>query len=264
VGTDEIKQLVHGFPPVGLEEMDKRAALQRRVDNKYVVSLDELGPLLERMHDDHEVLEIDGRREFDYDSTYFDTPSLDCFRTHVEGRRPRYKARTRCYLNSGDCFFEVKVKRSDGETVKRSIEYEHDDRSEILPSARELLSDTLASCDMPVAGDELAATLVTRFRRVTLVAREFPQRVTIDLGLELDSPADGAVEIDERHAIVETKTPDGEGTCDRVFAAAGNEPEALSKYRLGVGMLLSGDDAGYAPAVKAMFAPPPRLAPGPR
>ena len=41
--------------------------------------------------------------------------------------------------------------------------------------------------------------------------------------------------------IVETKTADGEGRCDRLLARAGVEPVSLSKYRVGVGLLIAED-----------------------
>src|SRR5829696_3687907 len=130
---------------VALDEMNDRAALQRRTDNKYVVALDDLAGLVDDLADTHEALEIDGERVFDYESTYFDTPSLRCFHDHVRDRRPRFKARTRCYIATGDCYFEVKVKREDGETLKRSIDYEPDERATIRPPARESLHEVLAA-----------------------------------------------------------------------------------------------------------------------
>jgi hypothetical protein len=48
--------------PIGLAELDACAALQRRVDVKYVVGLDVLGALIERLAATHRALEIGGRR----------------------------------------------------------------------------------------------------------------------------------------------------------------------------------------------------------
>src|SRR5205814_1442908 len=79
--------------------------------------------LLEQLRDDHDVLEIDGRRWFEYRSVYFDTPDLCCFWDHVHGRLPRFKARTRLYRDTGSCVFEVKLKRSDEELDKRQTEH---------------------------------------------------------------------------------------------------------------------------------------------
>ena len=50
--------------PISLEDLDERVALLRRVDRKYVVEPEQLAQLIERLGADHDVLEIDGRREF--------------------------------------------------------------------------------------------------------------------------------------------------------------------------------------------------------
>src|SRR5204863_9683261 len=136
-----IREQLEAVPPVSLDELNERAALQRRTDNTYLVPLDSLARLLETGGDGHEILEIDGDRLFEYERTYFDTPSLRCFEDHVRDRRPRFKARRRCYIATGDCFFEVKVKREDCETVKRNIEYDPDGRGGIEPSASEVLGE---------------------------------------------------------------------------------------------------------------------------
>lgn len=140
---ERIEQIFGGLRPVSLESLDERASLQRRVDNKYLVPLDRLTRVTDALRGDHEILEIDGERVFDYESTYFDTPSFDSFHDHVRDHRPRYKLRTRFYVTSGSCIFEVKVKRDDGETVKQHIDYDPGDRRNIQLPARELLSQTL-------------------------------------------------------------------------------------------------------------------------
>src|SRR3954453_20720538 len=111
--------LLRGLRTISLAALDERAALLRRVDRKYIADPKQLAQLIERLGEDHDVLEIDGRRAFSYDTVYFDTADLRCFREHAEDVRPRFKARTRCYVDAGDCNFEVKVKRRDGETDKR-------------------------------------------------------------------------------------------------------------------------------------------------
>jgi hypothetical protein len=245
--------LFAGLRAVSLDEMNERAALQRRTDNTYLVRVDALAELVAHVGDEHEVLEIDGEHVFDYESTYFDTPSLRCFHDHVRDRRPRFKARTRCYVSTGDCFFEVKVKKEDGETSKRSVDYDPDERSVVVPSAHQLLREVLGEHDL----DEPEApepSLVTAFRRATVVARERQERTTFDFQVSVRSPdGDGAL-LEPRCAIAETKTADGNGAWDRALAEAGHEPISLSKYRIGTGILLApDDDRDYARDAKQLF-----------
>jgi VTC domain len=250
----DVEDLFSGLRPVSLDEVNERAALQRRTDNKYLVPLDDLAGLLEGCADEHDVLEIDGTRVFDYESTYFDTPSLRCFHDHIDDRTPRFKARTRCYVTTGECFFEVKVKRDDGETLKRNVEYDPEDRNTITPAARELLAEVLTECGLDQDEEELAPSLITSFRRVTVVARERPERTTFDFDVSLSRPDRAAARLGDRYLIAETKTPDGSGAWDRAFEDAGNEPVSLSKYRVGTGLLHAPDeDAEYAGDLKELF-----------
>lgn len=248
-----IEDLFADLRPVSLDDLNERAALQRRIDNKYVVPVDELAALVERLSDAHEVLEIDGRRVFEYESVYFDTPSLRCFHDHVRDVRPRFKVRTRCYVTTGDCFFEVKVKHEDGETSKRSIDYEPEQRDVIFPKATELLSDVLGEHDLEEP-DDPEPSLVTAFRRVTVAARDRPERTTFDFEVSVRDPSGDAASLNTNYAIAETKTADGDGAWDRALAQAGCEPISLSKYRVGTGILRSPDaDRDYQGEVKRLF-----------
>jgi hypothetical protein len=65
------------LPGIGLDELLLRAALQTRIDRKYVLDADRLPRLLAALDGIARVLDIDGRRWFGYLSTYFDTPGLD-------------------------------------------------------------------------------------------------------------------------------------------------------------------------------------------
>jgi hypothetical protein len=235
-----VHELVEGFDPVTLKELDERAALLRRVDNKYAVERERFAEVLERLHDDHQALEIDGRRVFEYCSTYFDTPELRCFTDHVEDRQPRFKARTRLYVDSDNCVFEVKLKREDGETDKRQTEYEADDAERFTAGARECLAEALSDIGLE-APDQMKPTLLTRFHRITLAARSGSERLTCDLGVRLSSPDGETAELHEDMVLVETKSERGESPADRVLAELGLEPISLSKYRVGMSLVGGGD-----------------------
>ena len=111
---------VDGFDPISLPELESHAGLQMRVDRKYIVSYETLEQLLAELGDDYLALEIDGERLQQYDSVYFDTPELTGYRHHMQGRRKRFKCRTRLYGGTA-CFFDVKLKGKRGETVKSRL-----------------------------------------------------------------------------------------------------------------------------------------------
>jgi hypothetical protein len=233
--------------PIGLDALDERAALRRRVDCKYVVARDALAAIVESAGDAYDALEIDGHRSFDYESVYLDTPDLRCFRDHVEGRRPRYKIRTRLYYETEACFVEVKVKTADEETVKRQMPHDPSAHGGLTPEARRFLDESLGELMGSPAPEALAPSLWTRYRRMTLASIEGGERVTTDLDVRLAAPDDRSTTLRDDLALVETKTEEGRGAVDRLLAEGGHEPVTISKYRFGVGMLLE-DDPGEAGA----------------
>ena len=233
-----VKDLLAGFEPVSLEELDQRAALLRRIDNKYAVPWKSLEELAERLRRDHDVLEISGGRVFSYSTTYFDTPALRCFVDHVEGRIPRFKARTRLYADSHDCVFEVKLKRSDDETDKRQIDYAENDRRHLTADALECVQTALADAGLELE-EELSATLTTSFDRITFAARDGSERLTCDLGVTVVGNGGRRAQLRSDLVLVETKSENGKSPADLELNRLEIESISLSKYR--VGMSLVGD-----------------------
>ncbi len=239
--------------PVTLEELDERAALLKRVDAKYLVARADLEALVRELASDHDVLEIGGRRIFAYRSVYFDTPELRAFRDHVDGVRPRFKLRTRCYLDAGGCRFEVKLKTAGDETDKRQVEHPEDEPERLTDEAVALVAETLAEAGAEPAED-LRPVLSTEFDRFTLAAREGAGRVTVDTTLRLRRlPGGPARAMDDSLALVETKTEDGHGRADALLREAGLASVSLSKYRTGVDLLLERDDSPETAAVRRAF-----------
>jgi VTC domain len=233
--------ILERFAPISLEELDRRASFQRRVDNKYLVPLDALERVVAELADDHEVLEIDGRRVFRYESAYFDTPSLDSFRDHVADRTPRVKVRSRLYVDADASAFELKVKLGDGETRKEAIDQQPEEHGLLTERAREFLSRNLEGVLGGAAPADLEPALVTRFERATLVAKSGVERVTLDTRVELARPGERGLRLVDGLVLVEAKSETGEEAADRLLRDAGIEPVALSKYRVGIGLLVTDD-----------------------
>jgi hypothetical protein len=226
-------ELLAGFDGVSLKDLDERAALLRRVDNKYALDGEAFRVLAGRLRASHEVLDIDGRRVFSYRSTYFETPDLRCFVDHVEDRVPRFKARTRLYEDSGECFFEVKIKRSGDETDKRQLGYAREDRRRLTADAFDCLRSSLKGVGLDPP-DDLAAELTTRFDRVTFVAGDAPDRLTCDFGVRLIASDGRTAVMRDGLVLIETKSETGDSPADRALAEIGRGAISLSKYRVGL------------------------------
>ncbi len=246
---------IEQLPSVSLEEVDQRAPLLRRTDLKYLIDRDAFAQLTERLSASHEVLEIEGRRAFAYESIYFDTPGLLCFEDHVANRRPRFKVRTRLYRDSDHCTFEVKLKLADGETDKRQRDHDPGSVAELGDDAWDCLRTALADVGLGLP-EALEPSLRTTFTRVTFVPASGEQRITCDFDVRLERPGSGAVTLRDGLVVVETKSEQGDGPADRVLEELGMEPFGLSKYRTGITLLAADShDPETAQTAADLFAP---------
>jgi hypothetical protein len=122
------------------------------------------------------VREIGGLRAFGYRTTYLDTPELLTYREHLQGRRRRFKCRTREYADSGLRAFEVELKGLRGRTVKRRLEGEADELA-----AAGFLRACLLDAYGRVVTEPFAPVLAVRYTRVTPLAARAPgERLTCD------------------------------------------------------------------------------------
>jgi VTC domain-containing protein len=167
---------------------------------------------------------------------YFDTSDLRCFSDHVDGRVPRFKARTRYYRDSDQCVFEVKLKRTEGEMDKRQLEYRPDDRDRVTRAAAGCVDEALDDIGLEL-DEPLGASLRASFRRATLAAREGAERLTCDVDVRLSAPDGTAVGLQDDLVLLEAKSEDGDSPVDHVLADLGLSPVSLSKYRVGISLL---------------------------
>jgi hypothetical protein len=224
------------FPGVGLEQLETAAALQDRVDTKYVISERDLAALAERLHGTHAVLEIGGRRAFRYRTTYFDTPELRVFRDHIQERRRRYKCRSREYVDSGLCTFEVKLKGRRGRTIKHRMPYDRARRDEVSEPALDFLRDCLERHYGHAPDGDMQPALAVAYTRITFAAPALGERVTCDFDLAFTARDGTSGRLSPGTVIVESKSACGNAVADRALRALGARPQSgCSKYCLGVG-----------------------------
>lgn len=176
--------LLGQFQSHGLQDL-KRAQLMNRVDTKFVVPQADLPKLLSDLQQAFSILDIDGRRLFHYESTYFDTPEFDFYHQHHRGCLNRYKVRFREYRDTQSRYLEVKFKNNKKRTEK----------SRILISNFELFNihhytDFLDDLGVPNS-HQLAPKLVNRYQRIALASEVRAERLTIDINLE-NSPVTSA------------------------------------------------------------------------
>jgi hypothetical protein len=233
--TMAVRDLLFVPPSIALGELLEVAALQTRMDRKYVLPLCEVDALLAEAASGARVLEIDGERSFAYESIYFDTPDLESYRLTAYRRRRRFKIRTRSYLDSAECWLEVKTEGQRGSTVKNRLPYAWDDRAS-LHRGRPFVRSALADGAVPVDPDAaFAPTLVTRYQRSTLYLPVTASRVTIDTHLTWE--VDGRRLLLPGVAVIETKTGSTASWVDRSLWRRGIRPARISKYATGLAAL---------------------------
>lgn len=216
---------------VPLSRVLETAALQTRMDRKYLLPPHVFETLVEGLRETCDVLQINGLRTFAYESVYFDTPDLESFRRAATGRRRRFKVRTRSYLDSGDTVLEVKTEGGRSQTVKERFELPLTDRDRLEGAAREFVA---ARIDVPVG--RLRPVLTTAYRRATLVARDGSFRMTCDTDLRLSDPSGRSSTMDHL-VLVETKSGRGTSASDRLLWRLGHRPTPVSKYAVGLALL---------------------------
>ncbi|XPP27286.1 MAG: polyphosphate polymerase domain-containing protein [Leucobacter sp.] len=222
--------------PSRLDEVVAEAALLTRVDRKYLVPMDIAVSALDRLDPATRVLEIDGLRDFGYDTVYFDTADRLSYRLTAQRRRRRFKLRTRSYLDTGTSFLELKTKSGRGATVKDRIPYDPADRARITEAGGSYIAELLGRHGHePGLVGELRPCLVSRYRRATLLVPG-GTRVTVDTGLSWTEPGGDSLEL-PHHAIIETKSASSAGEFDRRLWRLGHRPSGISKFGTGTAAL---------------------------
>ena len=178
-----VDNILESFSPITLEQMSD-VKLMNRTDTKFVTNLARLQLLLEMAEKDYFVQDIDGQRNMEYDTTYFDTQTFDMYCQHQWGHTNRQKIRFRTYVNSNLQFLEIKTKNNHGRTKKKRMGVE-----DMLLADEE--KRTFIGKHLRYGVDTLQPALHNNFRRITLVNRGKTERLTIDSALHFDNLVSG-------------------------------------------------------------------------
>ena len=224
-----IDEALAGFEPITLGGANDVAELQTRIDRKYVVDEATLLGLLDAMAPAVRVLEIDGQRSCEYSSTYFDTEDFTLYRAAVQGRRQRYKVRSRTYGATGPCFLEVKSKGRRGANIKSRIRYCRGDHAAITADGHDFVAGVTGGHDLAAA---LLPVLTTEYRRSTLIDPNDRTRLTFDRRLRCIDESGGEASLDA--IVVETKSTRAPSAADRWLWQHHVRPTPISKYCTGL------------------------------
>lgn len=226
-------ELLKPFETITLEEM-KSVKLMNRTDTKFVTNTSKLYQLLKMAQQDYYVQVIDGERNLDYDTTYFDTTAFDMYNMHQSGHLNRQKIRFRTYCINHLQFMEVKTKNNHGRTKKKRIEVSDMDLND--EEKRQFLHKHLRY-DV----EKLQPVLSNHFCRVTLVNKGMTERLTIDTGLNFHNVLNGSDKDMGQLVVIELKR-DGlvHSPVLQMLRQLRIQPHGFSKYCMG--SALTGQD----------------------
>ena len=233
IENPSLKALLSRFNAHGLDDIN-RADLMHRVDTKYLLPISDLKQLLPLLAPSYSVLEIDHTRLFSYQSTYYDTPGLEFYRMHHNGKKNRYKIRLRRYLDSGDQYVEVKHKTNKSVTHKDRVLFSsgNGNRKRI---------NSLVSRPFGASRPPLFKSLVCSYERIALADDRNGERLTLDFNLSFKDPIHGRSEQPHQVLIAEVKRKNRKvpsvfiGLMDLLR----HKPVSFSKYCIGCALIYS-------------------------
>jgi hypothetical protein len=217
-----------------MEMTNRIASLQERVDRKYVIRRDLFHGVANQLTDGYYVMELEGKRHLRYDTVYFDTHELLCYRSHLQGRRLRFKVRSRRYRDSRTCVFELKYKNARGRTFKERIDYPWQRHGTIDREATGFVAASLLRHYKMDFKSQLYRALDVSFSRVTLVNPTAEHRITCDFDVTFRTVEGGEAQLGSEYLILETKGDFAPSSADLLLRRLGQRPVNCSKYCVGL------------------------------
>jgi len=227
-----INNILNTFEPITLSEMDSVKLLDR-MDTKFTFNASKLPAFLNELKNDYKALDVCGIQMSRYETLYFDTPNLELYIKHHNGKQNRYKVRYRKYADSNINFFEVKFKTNKGRTIKNRVK-RTEIHEEIQGKSTNLLNEKT-----PLQAELLKPVLWIYYTRITLVNKHSAERLTLDLNLNYKHDND---EIAYPALVIAEVKQDKSGTSPFISLMRKNHISdvSISKYCFGIISLYKG------------------------
>jgi hypothetical protein len=226
--------LLNDFESISLNEVNNKAALLKRQDNKYLLPVSLFIEALNEATDSFDVLTIKENNIFTYSTKYYDDINCQCYFDHHNGRRKRVKVRERLYEQSNIKYLEVKLKSARKTTTKYRLPIQNSNRKQLTTDELEFIANNYFDHYRHEFDLSLKTSLAMRYHRFTLVGKHCGERVTVDSNLYFIGNT-SLTTIESDQLIVEVKSRNGSGLFDKVLRKCGARPrKRLSKYCIGL------------------------------
>lgn len=236
VMVPHIAEILLAFDAITLETLNAKARMLIRLDQKYIIDAANLQIALEAFRTRFDILEIGGRRSFTYATQYYDDHYQRAYYDHLQGRRKRSKVRVRHYLDADLSFLEVKLKDKRDVTIKRRM-YLKKPIGDLDAACADFVDRSHTDLYGEPFSRHLHPVLGMRYNRITLVAKDGAERLTIDTAMEFRARGRRR-RIAADLFIIETKSVRGNGIADAILRELHIRPtKRCSKYCIGMAAL---------------------------
>lgn len=230
---DNLDKFISIFSSISLEELNSKASMLERSENKYIFSLSDLYSLCDNLIKDFDILEINNNKEFTYETIYFDDKDNICYIDHHQWKRLRFKARTRKYNDSNIYFFELKLKDLRNKTNKKRFNCWEDNHWKLTQEAISFIEEHYFKLYNKKFNYNLYPSVKMSYKRITLVAKAGNERLTIDYDLTIYSDKWELLYIVPKDfIIIETKSSNWNWIADKIFKNSFHRPTSCSKFCL--------------------------------
>jgi len=195
------------FSTLSLSELNAKASYLKRIDRKFLVTKTQFKELLNDLKENFQVLEIKGKKIFDYDNVYMDTKDYLFYNQHENGEKSRTKVRTRLYKDSNLAFFEYKQKKW---WITRKFRYDFpvEEHGIITKGKKRFFDWVWQSLYEDKKTPDISPSIQTIYKRITLVSKDWSERLTIDFDIKTKNLRNrDSKEIDLKNlVIIESKS----------------------------------------------------------
>ncbi|MDD2907673.1 MAG: polyphosphate polymerase domain-containing protein [Candidatus Gracilibacteria bacterium] len=224
------------FKSITLNQLNATASFLKRIDKKFLLNSKQFALILEDLKENFNVLEINGKKVFNYDNVYMDTADYLFYNQHQNKLESRTKIRTRYYVDSNIAFFEYKQKNN-GITNKYRYEFPASEHGFMTRGKKRFFDGVWQSVYAGEKAPDISPAIKTTYKRITMVSKAGDERLTIDFDIKaLDLRKKNAETVDLKNlVIVESKSmKEDSDICKTMAKHKIEKAHSCSKYSLGV------------------------------
>lgn len=179
---DQIEKYLADFPTIDLDNLNT-IKLMKRYDTKFVFHKDQLKSVFDYLRKNYRVLEINRNRTFKYENVYYDTDTHFFYHQHHNKKLNRYKLRCRKYIETNQCYFEIKFKNNKEKTIKtRLLLKDNHINGKLTDESKEFARKSVSINNGDII-DRINPSLWISFNRVTFANLNNKERLTFDINL---------------------------------------------------------------------------------